>query len=45
MASVDGCDEGIFDRNEGFQVEVLGEFSFGFVIAENAVGLVWIGAC
>ena len=45
VASVDGVDEGIFDGAEGFSVEVFGEFTFGCVISENAVGLEWMGTC
>ena len=45
VASVDGGDEGIFDRAEGCRMEVLGEFAFDCVIAENAVGLEWMGTC
>ena len=43
MASVDGGDEGRFDRAEGCCVEVFGKFAFGGVIAENALGLACIG--
>ena len=45
MASVDGGDKGRFDRDEGCLVEVFGEFAFGGVIENNAVVLVWMGAC
>ena len=44
MAFVDGGDRGGFDRAEGCYVEVLGKFKFGGIMAENTVGLVWIGA-
>ena len=44
MAFVDGGDEGRLDGAEGCCMEVLGEFAFGGILAENAVGLVWIGA-
>ena len=45
MAPVNGGDEGIFDRAEGFSVELFGKFTFGCVISENAVGLEWMGTC
>ena len=44
MAFVDGGDEGRLDRTEGCCIEVLGEFAFGGIMAENSVGLDWIGA-
>ena len=44
MDFVDGRDEGRLDGDEGFCVEVLGEFVFGGIMADNAVGLVRIGA-
>ena len=44
VAFVDFGNEGRLDEYEGFCVEVLGEFVFGNIMAENAVGLVWIGA-
>ena len=45
MAPVDGGDKGIFDRDEGCRVELFGEFAFGCIIAENSVGLAWMGTC
>ena len=45
MALVDGGDEGRFYRAEGYRVELLGEFAFGFFIAENSVGMAWMGTC
>ena len=42
MDFVDSGDEGRLDRAEGFCMELLGDFAFGGIIAENAVGLVWI---
>ena len=45
MALVGGGDEGIFYGSEGCRVEVLGEFTFGGVIADNYVGLDWVGTC
>ena len=44
MAFVDGIDEGRIDWAEGCWVEVLGELAFGDIMAENAIGLVWIEA-
>ena len=44
VAFVDGGDEGILYRSEGCCKEVLGEFAFGGIMAENSVGLVRIGA-
>ena len=35
---------GGIDGSEGCCVEVLGKFALGGIMAENAVGLVWIGA-
>ena len=45
MAPVDGVNKWIFDGDEGCRVEVFGEFAFSCVIAENAVGLAWMGTC
>ena len=45
MAPVNGGDKGRFDGVEGFRVELFGEFAFGCVIAENSVGLAWMGTC
>ena len=44
MAFVDGGNEGILDGAEGCCVEVLGKFAFGGIMAENAVGMVRVGA-
>ena len=43
MAFVDGGNEDVLDGYEGLCVELLGKFFLGGIMAENAVGLVWIG--
>ena len=43
MAVVDGGNEGGIDRDEGCSVKVLGKFTLGDVMAENAVCLVRMG--
>ena len=40
MAVVGGGDEGGLDRAEGCSVKLLGEFTFGDVMAENSVCLI-----
>ena len=44
MAFVDGGDEGRLDRDRSCCMKVLGKFAFGVIMAENAGGLVWMGA-
>ena len=44
MALVDDGNEGGIDGAEGCSVKVLGKFSFGNVLAEDAVCLIWVGA-
>ena len=44
MAFVDGVDEGRLYGDGGCSMEVLGEFAFGAIMAENSVGIVWIRA-
>ena len=44
VAVVDGGNEGVLDRAEGCSVKVLGEFTIGNVMVENAFWLVQMGA-
>ena len=45
MALVDGGDKGRFDGSEGCFGEVYGELGFVGFIADNTVGLAWMGTC
>ena len=43
MAVIDGGQEGGIDGAEGYSVKILGKFSFGDILVEDSVCLVWVG--